>query len=223
MKLMKAIWGGLCCVSVCGGPALAVDSQKLTADLQITRQQENGLRMVFWMNKEFWDASMASSVPSVEQRASVLKRLDGHEIVAILDGKVGAMGVMLGATRDELMKKVTLQTGATTLKPLDKDQISPEMQQFLQSVQPMFASMMGQLGQNMHMLVFKGTDEAGKRLLDPLAPGNFKVMLGSEEFAFRLPLGSLMPAMYDAATGEQFPGNYLYSPYSGKKLQTTKP
>lgn len=224
MKWMNAGICTLLCSTVSGIPAAAaVDSQKLAQEVQISRQDEKGLRVVFWMNREFWDASMASTVPSAEQRATVLKRLDGYEIVAVLETKASTMGVLLGTSRDELMKKVSLQTGTVTLKPLSDDQLSAEMQEFLKNMQPMMGAIMGQLGQNLHMLVFKGIDVAGRRLLDPLQPGSFKVLLGDEAFAFRLPLGSLLPTTYDAETGEQFPGNYLYSPYSGRKLQTAKP
>lgn len=87
----------------------------------------------------------------------------------------------------------------------------------------MLAQITGQIGQNMHVLVFKGTDAEGKRLLDPMQPGNFRVMLGEEVFAYRLPLGSMLPPLFDADSGERFPGNYVYSPFTGKKLVASKP
>lgn len=42
--------------------------------------------------------------------------------------------------------------------------------------------------------------------------------MSDETFAWRLPLGSLMPATVDAGSGERFPGNSVYDPYTGRRL-----
>lgn len=202
--------------------AQQVDAQKLVQDLQITRQGAQGMRMVWWTPVEYWDSAMTTSLPSAEQRAAALKGLQAYEIFAVLEGKIGMMGVLAGSSRDELIKKVSLQTDKGVLKPLAETELSTEAQNFVQTVKPLLAGMLGQLGQNMHFMVFKGTDSSGKRLLDPRQSGNFKFMLGDEAFAWRLPLGSLLPPKFDSESGEQFPGNYLFSPFTGKKLLDRK-
>lgn len=43
----------------------------------------------------------------------------------------------------------------------------------------------------------------------------------SQEFGIhQAPLGSLLPPMIDPQTNEEFPGDFLYNPYSGGKLRT---
>jgi hypothetical protein len=57
-----------------------------------------------------------------------------------------------------------------------------------------------------------------KRLLDPRKPGAFSYSLYDATFTWRLPLASLLPAKVDAKTGQEFPGNYLFNPYTGAPL-----
>ena len=197
----------------------AVDLQALTNELQIMRQ-DDGMRMVFWMPREYWDVSMAGSIPSAENRAKALSIMDDYEIIAVISGKVGLGGVLLGASREDLMKSVTVKMADTTLQPLTQGELSNEMNSFLKTMQPVLAGLLGQFGQSMQLLVFKGADSAGKRLLDPQQAGSFAVMLGDEAFQFRLPLGSLLPPKFDASSSEQFPGNYNFNPYTGKQLTT---
>ncbi len=75
----------------------------------------------------------------------------------------------------------------------------------------------------MHFIVFAGRNAQGQRYADPTRPGILIVNLGPKEFQWRLPLGCLLPSEYDAKTGEEFPGNYVYSPFTGAKLATAKP
>ena len=37
-------------------------------------------------------------------------------------------------------------------------------------------------------------------------------------FRYHLPLGSILPAVVDAHSGESFPGNYHFNPFTGDKL-----
>ena len=48
--------------------------------------------------------------------------------------------------------------------------------------------------------------------------GTLQVSLYDQVYRWRTPLGSLLPAKVDAKTGEEFPGNYSFNPYTGEKL-----
>jgi hypothetical protein len=74
------------------------------------------------------------------------------------------------------------------------------------------------MGQNMHFILFPAKDNKGKAIADATKEGSFKVIVGSEEFNFHLPLGSVMSPKYDPKTGEKFPGNYKYNPFTGTEL-----
>ena len=54
-------------------------------------------------------------------------------------------------------------------------------------------------------------------------PASCRVRLGKKKYDYRLPLGSVLAPRYDPDTGEQFPGNYFFNPYTGTKLVLSKP
>jgi hypothetical protein len=58
----------------------------------------------------------------------------------------------------------------------------------------------------------------GKPLIDALQTGSVQVSLYDQTYRFRTPLGSLLPVKVDAKTGEEFPGNYSFNPFTGEKL-----
>ncbi|MEY2530331.1 MAG: hypothetical protein QOI96_416, partial [Verrucomicrobiota bacterium] len=60
----------------------------------------------------------------------------------------------------------------------------------------------------------------GSRLIDPMKPGSFTVKLNNEEFRWRLPLGSLLPAKLCPKCNDTFPGNYTFCPYDGTPLKS---
>jgi hypothetical protein len=69
----------------------------------------------------------------------------------------------------------------------------------------------------MEFVVYPGKD-GDKTLADATRPGDIATTFYGETYHWHLPLGSLLPPKVDKSTGERFPGNYLYSPYTGKKL-----
>jgi hypothetical protein len=90
-------------------------------------------------------------------------------------------------------------------------------------MKPVLTNMLGPMGQATEFVVFSGRDPDGQPYANPRGNGFLTFYLAAKEFQFRLPLGALMPPQYDATTGEEFPGNYLYSPFTGKKLQPAAP
>ncbi len=75
----------------------------------------------------------------------------------------------------------------------------------------------------MHFVLFPAESEDGTAIVDPTREGVFTIVLLGQEFAFRLPLGSILPPKYDPATDEQFPGNFNYNPYTGTELSIAAP
>jgi len=85
-------------------------------------------------------------------------------------------------------------------------------------MRPVFSNMLGSLGLHLAFLVFPAADKQGVRTVEPTKDGTFVVRVGPQEFRYRLPLGSLLPPAIDQRTGETFPGNYHFNPYTGNKL-----
>ena len=56
-------------------------------------------------------------------------------------------------------------------------------------------------------------------VFDPLSEGRIQVITSRRAYPFRTPLGSVLPPRLDASTGESFPGDYHYNPYTGGALK----
>jgi hypothetical protein len=85
-------------------------------------------------------------------------------------------------------------------------------------MRPVFGNMLGALGTHIAILVFPGVDKKGHRTVEPTKEGTLIVHVGKTATRYKLPLGSLLPPMIDAKSGEAFPGNYHFNPFTGDKL-----
>lgn len=201
--------------------AQEIDTIKLTQETQQLRQDKSQMDMIWWIPNEFWEASFkANPVITPEQEKEFIKVVDQYAIFCVMEGTIGAFGGITGTPKDELQAKVSLKVSGTKLSPLDDSELSPDAQNFLQMMKPMFAGMLGQMGQSMEFIVFKGENEDGAKHLNPKSKGSFTLNLGEKEFKWRLPLASLLPPKFDLDTNEEFAGNYIYNPFTGKKLIT---
>lgn len=201
----------------------SIDMQQLTRETQISRQHDGQMNLVWWMPKEFWEASLANN-PNVPQRQrdDTIKAVEDYLVFAIVDGTIGGFGSIATTSKEELLPKLTLTVGDQKLEPIQDADLAPNTRGLFQIMKPTMANMLGPVGQGMQFIAFKGRDEQGNRLGDPFKPGGLTLKIGDKEFKFRLPVGALLPPKIDASSGEQFPGNYEFNPYTGKKLRTTK-
>jgi hypothetical protein len=106
--------------------------------------------------------------------------------------------------------------------PIDADKLDPDLKNFLQMMGPVLTNMLGQFGTNMHFIVFKTGSAQGTNAVDAERDGKFVLSVGDRTMTFHLPLASLLPPRFDAHTGEQFPGNYQFNPFTGDKLGDRK-
>jgi hypothetical protein len=185
------------------------------------RQSESQMDLIWWIPNEFWEHSFKSNPGiTLEQQKEFIEIVDQYTIFCVLEGHIGAFGGITGTSKSELMSKTSVVISGEKFLPLKESELSPDARSFLAMMKPMFASMLGQMGESMEFIVFKGNNEAGAQALNPHSEGSFTFNLGNKEFSWRLPLASLLPPKFDPDSDEKFPGNYIYSPYTGKKLIT---
>ncbi len=192
--------------------------QEIVRETQRTVENNGQVTLVWWMPQQFWEESMNAN-PSVspEARAQVLATLADYTILALMRANVGALGIADAVPKAELVKNARVKVDGKLIESLPPEQISPAAQLLLGQLKPALASMVGQVGQSLEFVVYPGKVD-GRLLLDAARPGTFEVQLFDQTKAWRLPLGSLLPPRTDRKTGEQFPGNYNFNPYTGDKL-----
>lgn len=199
------------------GTAEAVDLQKLNQETMRTANANNVTTLVIWMPSEFWDAATASN-PAVtpQTRAQLHEIVDDYAIFAILRGRI-TLNDLEATPREELLRGARLEVNGRSIEPLSMSEVKPGVQVIMGAMKPMFASMLGTLGQSLEF-VFYPNGQKGRHLIDPSAAGNLKYVLVDQTFTWRLPLGSLLSPKHDPRTGEEFPGNYQFNPFTGDRL-----
>lgn len=200
--------------------ASAANLQDLVVETQRTAQRDGQMTMAWWMPQQFWQESMNAnpSVPAAA-REQILTALSDYTIVAMMRARTGATGLTDVQSKAELMKNAQLEINGKVMAPLAPEQIAPGAALVLSQLKPALASMAGQLGQSLELVVYPAKAD-GKLLVDAAQSGALQIKLYDETFKWRLPLGSLLPAKVDAKTGESFPGNYQFNPFTGGKLGT---
>jgi hypothetical protein len=198
--------------------ASAVNLQDLVIETQRTTQTNGQMTMAWWMPQQFWEESMKANpaVPAAA-RDQVLAALGDYTVVAMLRAKVGVTGLTEVQPKAELVKNAQFEINGKAIAPLSPEQIAPGAQLVLAQLKPALASMAGQVGQSLELVIYPAKAD-GKLLVDASQSGTLQIKLYEETFKWRLPLGSLLPARVDAKTGESFPGNYQFNPFTGGKL-----
>lgn len=201
-------------------PARAASLPQLVQDTQRTVQADGQLTFVWWMPQQFWEESLKNN-PALtpEGRAQILAPLADYALFAVMRAKVGATGMTDVQPKAEVIRNLKLETNGRTLAPLPPESISPGAQLLLGQLKPALAAMAGQFGQNVEFVVFAAKD-GDKTLVDAGQTGVLQLAFYDQTFRWRTPLGSLLPPRVDKKTGEEFPGNYGFNPYTGDKLTT---
>jgi len=211
---------GLVLALGCVAPALADDIREFVHETQQLVSTAQQMTMVWWIPAEFWDLSMASNpnvTPQIAQQ--VREAFHDYQVFALLHGNVGLQGLTDTAPRADLLANSRLQVGDKVIAPLAADQVPSGVQAILGAMRPLLSGMLGKLGQSMELVVYPAA-AGGQRLNDPKANGAFQFVLYDQTFRWRTPLASLLPKKVDPKSKEEFPGNYLYNPYTGDRLST---
>ena len=154
---------------------------------------------------------------TAEGRAQVLAPLADYALFGVMRAKVGPAGLTDVQPKAELLKNLKLEVNGKAVQPLAPEAISPGAQMLLSTLKPAMAAMGGAAMQGMEFVVFPAKAD-GQPLIEALQPGTVQVAFYDQTYRFRTPLGSLLPVKVDAKTGEEFPGNYSFNPFTGEKL-----
>jgi len=193
-----------------------VDIEALCDETMKISQDPEKMTMAWWFPEEYWGAIFAQDEES-------MKVLRPYTIILIADGNMGAFG---GITYES---KATIQTSIKVKDsegirylPISEDLIDADTKNILSMMEPIFANILGPMGQNMHFFVFPSMNKKDQKIVEAKKEGTFSVELGESEFIWKLPLGSLLPPKTCQTCGEKLSGAYKFCPWDGTKLPETK-
>lgn len=207
-------------LAITGGALQAADIQELVRDTQRTSSTGGQVSMVWWIPVQFWEESLNANpgIPA-EARAQVLSALADYTVIGVLRAGAGLGGLTNVIPKEELVKNLRVEFEGKVVEPLAPEKVSSTAQLLLLQMKPALGAIIGQVGQSLEFVVYPAK-ENGKALIDATQAGNLTVTFYGESHKWRLPLASLLPRRKDPKTGEDFPGNYNFNPYTGGKLAT---
>lgn len=198
-----------------------VDLQALTTETQRVSQEVNTIRLVWWIPIDYWQV-FADQNPSMtpDQTEELLQILNPYLLVVVVDGKTGPFGNVTYMSESDIRTNLQLlDSQDISYRSLPTEQIDANTQSFLSIIKPIFANLLGPLGQNMHFFLFPSKDNNGQLIANAKEEGGFSITLAEEVFKWRLPLGSLLPPKTCPVCGEQMSGAWKYCPWDGTKLE----
>jgi hypothetical protein len=205
-------------------PPEQVKVNELLAETQKSSPNTATLDLVWWIPPQFWSSVMKGRGGGDPKTEKELTELFGkYTVVATVRGTMGTLGPQSFLSEAELRDQIRLVgTDGKRYSPIDADKIDTRLNTLIQMMHPMFANMLGQMGNNVHFFAFPASAN-GHPISDPLGDGHLVVDIASDQFDFRLPLGSLLVPQRDPQSGEVFPGSYRFNPYTGTGLQPVAP
>jgi len=199
----------------------AIDMQQFMAETQRVRNSDQNISVVWWMPSAYWEESFKKGKLTAEQSRQMMAVLEPYSMLVVTRMKLGAFGAVSATARSEILDALDFKFNGATLAPVPERELSQEMQNLLVMLRPLMGNMLGQFGQGLTFIVYRN-EKDGKKIIDPTKPGALEAKFFNETYNWRLPLGVLLPPKFDAKTGETFPGNYDFNPFTGTKL-TIKP
>jgi len=189
-------------------------------DVQQWKKEDDKMRLAWWLPGVYWEIALAGNkqIPpgTVEQIQTALK---DYVVICAADITINVDGSIDFVPDGELRKTITLydMSGNTHL-PLPDDAVSTEALALAESLKPVFAQAIGQLGKGMHIFFFTVQDDKKNNLIDEVKKGEFKIVHSNSEFKWILPLGTLLPQKLCPSDNEKMMGNWSYCPIHGVKL-----
>lgn len=201
------------------------DFTAILKDTQMLRKVDHHMTMVMWMPEQYWRASLQGNDRLTDKaKDEFFETLRPYTIVAVVDAEMGIGGAFSFTSADALKSTVRIEDAAGNVYvPLDPQMVGGSMRNLVQVMKPLLTNAMGALGSSLEIMLFPASSKSGGPIADAKSEGFFTVHVGDSHFRYRLPLGSLLPPMLDTRTGDTFPGNYHFNPFTGAKLSPASP
>ena len=217
---LAALALSLACVQGSRAQDQRPDATQLGLECMKVSNVNGELNLVFWFPDEFWKAASASNPNVVQSQVDILvKIVHPYAIVGVASGKTAPFAAVSYRTEAEIRGLLQLKDDqGKSHVPLPEAQLDPSVPGLLGFLKPAMSRMSGPIGDHTYFYAFPGTSNDGTRICDPSKEGVCEVDIGTVQFKWRLPLGSLLPKQKCPACGEWLSGAYKFCPYDGTRL-----
>jgi hypothetical protein len=223
-KFLRPLVAALLALSVSSSFASrSIAPPTLDEEAMQKHQDDRHMALAMWFSTGFMEKA-ASARGGPEAARQVIARLDGYAIFAILDVKIDTnAGALVPGDSQQMRASARLRLGdRAPMAIVREDDLPADVRTTVRIVKPVIANMLGKFGDAIELVVFKDADEHGHSLMTPSAHLQATLDFDKETFAWALPSISLLPTRIDPATGDTFPGDFDYSPFTGRKLELRK-
>ncbi len=192
----------------------------LAQNTQWVLQPTNSRVQFVWLiPTKYWEISFAEGNVSDAEKNKMLNVIDKYTLFAVADLTIGMAGIPTGLDELAIKEKLILRdTKGKPVAPLALKEQEQDLRSLLDVMKPIFKNMVGAMGEQMQFIVYPGFDVEGTRVFDFNSNGIVRFEYDKQTFSVRTPLAGLLEKKTDKETGEKFPGNYLFNPYSGRAL-----
>lgn len=215
LMFLLGVW-----VETCLAQESNIDLNALIQDTQKQSQNTGEMSFVWWMPEEFWRVSlMQDRTITTVQAEEFIKVLRPYMVIVVVDGKIGAFGGITYISETTIRDNIELiDSHGARYRPLSQQRIDADTENFLSIMKPVFANMLGPMGQNMHFILFPAKNTNGENIAEPKKKGSFVIKLGENEFKWKLPLTSLLPLKICPKCAEKCSGAWNFCPWCGTEL-----
>ena len=200
-----------------GGEAYTPTIDQLIPDLMKSDPDPNVIVQVWWIPAEFW-RSVAVNNPNLPPQTAeeMVTLMTPYTVIAASSGRLGVMGAATFDPPASVRASTRLRlSNGTVLSPLAPAELPADVAMLPTIMGPIFANMLGPMGESFEFMVFKNSGPNGARLIQPTATGAFTVTVGGTTVNWALPLESLVPPTTCHACSRELKGTWKFCPYDG--------
>ena len=194
-------------------------------EMMQTSHDQDGHRVAlgFWLSTQMFRNSLAGQMKP-EEIERVAHFLRGYAIYAIMDASLdGEDASIVPFDRGRMRASARLRLGDRAPRaPIPESELPKGVRAATQVLKPLMTGMLGKFGDAMEFVVFDDADEHGDSMADPRARLPVTLSFDQESFTWRLPLVSLQPVRVDPETGDTFPSDFDFNPFTGTRLEGRK-
>lgn len=195
----------------------------LTEETQLMSNDDDKMRLVWWIPNEFWLTAFEDEESmSPEKVEQFIALFDDFSVFAVADGDISAFGSVTYQPKEAVLNSTYIFKDGKEHQPLTEDEVNADVKIVLGMLKPVLSNMLGNMGENIHFILFKGYTNKNKRFIEPLEDDDFLVFVGGEKFEYNLPIGALMPSKTCPNHAEEMRGSWNFCPFCGSQLVLIK-